>query len=325
MNRMQFVILVVGLCILAPFFSQMSAQAAELVPFITPPAGGGAYVLGAGMVSVTNRFLPGANLVHEAASGTMDIVRRMMYRESTKKDCFGIFGTVDAWNAYQGKNEYSGKPFSNIRAVVFATGTDLYLVVPANSPIKSYADVKGKRIGMGGPGSTVANTAHFLLEQYGVAKKDFKPYYFTYSETVQGIQDGSLDGGFVAGGYPLPSYTELANTRDVRIVPVDEQTVKKATSEHPYYCRNVVKAKAYKGVDQDVLIMSFTTAVFTLASVDSDFIYKFLKNLFDHRTEYYSIHSSAKDLTPEDATKGVPVPFHPGAEKYLKEIGAMKK
>ena len=73
------------------------------------------------------------------------------------------------------------------------------------------------------------------------------------------------------------------------------------------------------------LIMGFTTAVFTLASVDADFIYKFLKNLFDHRTEYYSIHSSAKDLTPEDATKGVPVPFHPGAEKYLKEIGVMKK
>jgi TRAP-type uncharacterized transport system substrate-binding protein len=71
--------------------------------------------------------------------------------------------------------------------------------------------------------------------------------------------------------------------------------------------------------------MAFTTAVFTLASVDSDFIYKFLKNLFDHRTEYYSIHTSAKDLTPEDATKGVPVPFHPGAEKYLREIGAMKK
>ena len=325
MKCLKPVILVVGLCSLTTLFSLTPSQAAELVPFITPPAGGGAYVLGAGMVSVTNRFLPGATLVHEAASGTMDIVRRMMYRETTKKDCFGIFGTVDAWNAYQGKNEYSGKPFSNIRAVVFATSTDLYLVVPADSPIKSYADVKGKRIGMGGPGSTVANTAHFLLEQYGVFKKDFKPYYFTYGETVQGIQDGSLDGGFVAGGYPLPSYTELANTHNVRIVPVDQKTLTKATSEQPYYYRNVVKAKAYKGVDQDVLIMGFTTAVFTLASADSDFIYKFLKNLFDHRAEYYAIHSAAKDLTPEDATKGVPVPFHPGAEKYLREIGAMKR
>jgi len=325
MKCVKFVIFVVGLCSLTTLLSLTPAQAADLVPFITPPAGGGAYVLGAGMVSVTNRFLPGVTLVHEAASGTMDIVRRMMYRDSTKKDCFGIFGTVDAWNAWKGKNEYSGKPFLNLRAVVYATGTDLYLVVPGNSSIKSYADVKGKRIGMGGPGSTVANTAHFLLEQYGVAKKDFKPYYFTYSETVQGIQDGSLDGGFVAGGYPLPSYTELANTHNVRIVPIDEQTVKKATSEHPYYYRNVVKAKSYKGVEQDVLIMGFTTAVFTLASVDSDFIYKFLKNLFDHRKEYYSIHSSAKDLTPEDATKGVPVPFHPGAEKYLREIGVMKK
>jgi hypothetical protein len=58
--------------------------------------------------------------------------------------------------------------------------------------------------------------------------------------------------------------------------------------------------------------------------VELDVRFKMM-DLFDHRTEYYSIHTSAKDLTPEDATKGVPVPFHPGAEKYLREIGAMKK
>ena len=127
-----------------------------------------------------------------------------------------------------------------------------------------------------------------------MTKKDFEPYYFTYGETVQRIQDGSLDGRFVAGGFPLPSYTELANTHNVRIVLVDRKIVTKATSEHPYYYRNVVKAKSYKGVEQDVLIMGFTTAVFTLAS-DADFIYKFLKNLFDHRREYYSIYTSAKN------------------------------
>jgi TRAP-type uncharacterized transport system substrate-binding protein len=144
------------------------------------------------MVSVTNKFLPGVNLVHEAALGTMDIVRRMMYREETKKDCFGIFGTVDAWIAYQGKNEYAGKPFSNIRSVVFATGTDLYLVVPANSPIKVYADIKGKRVGVGGSGRTDANMPLFVLEKNAVTKIAFKPYCFVYNEIVQGLQDENL-------------------------------------------------------------------------------------------------------------------------------------
>jgi TRAP transporter TAXI family solute receptor len=323
--KMKWTLFMIGIFGLMTNFAPPSGHAAtELIPFYTPPAGGTAYVLGAGIISVTNKHVADVKIVHEAASGTMDIVRRMMQRESMKKDCFGVFGTVDGWNAYNGKNEYAGKPFTNLRMVVFVNATDLYFVVPANSSIKSYGDVKGKRIGMGGPGSTPANTALFLFEQFGVTKNDFKPYYYTYKETVEGIQDGSLDGGFVAGGFPIAAYSELSTTHNVRIVPVDEAVLNKVTSEHPYYYRTAVKAKSYKGIERDTPIMGFTTAVFTHNGVSSDFIYKFLKNLFDHRADYYSIHSSAKDMTPETALKGASVPIHPGAEKYLKEIGVKK-
>jgi TRAP transporter TAXI family solute receptor len=325
MKLTRSILVIVGMfAALTVFLSPPAKGAQELVPMVTPPAGGGAYIIGAGLISVSNKYIQDTKLVHEAATGTMDIVRRMQARETAKKDVMGIFGAVDAWNAYKGNNEYKGKPFSTLRMVVFIMGTDLYLAVPANSPIKSYADVKGKRIGMGGPGSTVANTAHFLLEQHGVTKKDFRPYYYTYKETVEGIQDGSLDGGFLAGGYPIAAYNELATQRNTRIVPIDEGMLKKLTAEHPYYYRTVVKAKAYKGLDQDTTIMGFTTALWTHAGVSSDYVYKFLKNLFDHRDEYYSIHVSAKELTPESALKGLSVPLHPGAEKYFREAGILK-
>jgi len=321
----RLIFFVIGMIPLTVSFSLTSAEAAsELIPFYTPPAGGGAYILGAGIVSVTNKYLPEVKLVHEACTGTMDIVRRMMMRESQKKEAFGVFGTVDSWRALKGEGEYSGKPFTGLRAVVFVLPTDLYFVVPANSPIKSYADAKGKRVAVGGPGSTVANTALFLLEQNRVKKEDFKPYYFVYRETVEGIQDGSLDGGFLAGGYPIAAYTELSIQHQVRIIPMDEKFLTKITMDHPYYYRTVVRAKAYRGVEQDTPILGFTTAVFTHSGVSIDIVYKLLKNLFDHKTDYYSIHTSAKEMTVESATKGIPLPFHPGAEKYLKEIGAMK-
>jgi uncharacterized protein len=325
MRLTRSILIVVGMFLALTAFSSTPAKAAqELVPLITPPAGGGAYIIGAGLIGVSNKYIQDFKLVHEAATGTMDIVRRMQAREAAKKDAFGIFGTVDAWNAYKGNNEYRGKPFPTLRMVVFIMGTDLYLAVPANSPIKSYADVKGKRIGMGGPGSTVANTAQFLLEQHGVTKKDFKPYYYTYKETVEGIQDGSLDGGFLAGGYPIAAYNELATQRSTRIVPIDEGLLKKITGEHPYYYRTVVKAKSYKGLDQDTTIMGFTTGLWTYAGVSNDFVYRFLKNLFDHKDEYYSIHVAAKELTAETALRGLSVPLHPGAEKYFKEAGILK-
>ncbi|MGA3174926.1 MAG: TAXI family TRAP transporter solute-binding subunit [Syntrophorhabdales bacterium] len=280
--------------------SRQATAADELIPFITPPAGGGAYIVGAGMISVSNKYIAQPKFVHEAATGTMDIVRRMMAREAAKKGVFGIFGTVDAWNAYKGNNEYKGRPFTGLRMVVFVMGTDLYLVVPSNSPIKSYGDD-------------------------GVAKKDYKPYYYTYKETVEGIQNGSLDGGFIAGGYPIAAYNELAVQKAVRIVPVDEGKVKKIVAEHPYYYRTTVKAKSYKGLEQDTTIMGFTTGLWTHAGLSDDIVYKFLKNLFDHRNDYYAIHSTAKELTPQSALNGLSVPLHPGAEKYFREVGILKK
>jgi len=301
------------------------AQAAqELVPLYTLPAGGTVYVLGAGIVSVSNKYMPTTKFVQQASSGTLDIVRKMMQKDAQKKDAFGIFATVDGYNAYKGNNEYARKPFANLRAVTFINSTDVYLVVRANSPIQSYKDCKGKRLGIGAAGSTMANTAMFLLEQHGVAKNDFKAQYYSYREIVEGIQDNSLDGGFLAGGFPIAAYTELATNFNVRIVPVDE-TVLKNLSQYPYYYRTVVKAKSYKGINKDIPIMGFYVGLHANANASPDFVYKMIKNLFEHKSDYYVIHSSAKELTIQNASKGFAVPFHPGAEKYLKEIGALKK
>lgn len=297
----------------------------ELIPFNTPPAGGGAYVLGAGMVSVTNKYMPGeVKFVHEASTGTMEMIRRLQTAYNQKKDSLATFGVTDGTNAYLGKQEYEGKAFPGLRAIVFNQYVDLYLAVPTKSPIKSYADVKGKRIGMGGAGSSVANTGFLILEQYGVTKKDFKPYYYVYKETIEGIGDGSLDGGFLAGGYPMASYMELSTTQDVRIIPVDEKIAKKITTDYPGYYENIVKAKLYKGLEQDTRIVGWTGAVWTHANTNPDIVYNFLKILLAHKEEYYTIHRDAKALTVETATKTIRIPFHPGAEKCLRELGAIK-
>ena len=313
-------------CVLATLLAPPLARAAaELVPLYTPPAGGTAYVLGAGIVATTNKYLRDTQIVHEAATGTMEMVRRMVQRESTKKPALAVFGTPDGWKAYKGDAEYAGKPFTSLRAIVFINASDQYLITLASSGIKSFNDVRGKRIGIGGPGSTVANSALLFLEYFGIKKQDFKPYYYNYKEVVEGLQDGSLDGGFVGGGYPIAAYSELAARQNARIVPVDEKILNKAVAEHPYYYGSVVKAKSYKGLDQDTPIYGFATALWAHTGMSTDYVYGLLKNLFDHKADYYSIHTSAKDMTLETALKGIPVPLHPGAEKYYREVGVLKK
>ncbi len=313
-------------CLLAVCGVAMPAFAAQsLVSFITPPAGGGAYILGAGIVNVTNKYIgQDVKFVHEASTGTMEIVRRLALAESQKKDAFGTFGATDAWKAQTGRDEFAGKGFPGLRAIAFSQMVDIYLVVPANSSIKSYRDVKGKRLGIGGAGSSIAITALLILEQYGITKNDFKPYYFVYKETIEGIKDGSLDGGFLAGGYPMAAYMELSTTHNVRIIPVEEKVGLKIVTDYAGYYQSVVKAKLYRGHEQDAPIVGFSGALWTHSGVSNELVYRFIKNLFDNKEEYYKIHQDAKALTVENATKTIRVPFHPGAEKYLKEVGAMK-
>jgi TRAP transporter TAXI family solute receptor len=256
----------------------------------------------------------------------MEMVRRLRQKEAQKRPAFALFATPDAPRAFKGEGEYGGKPFTALREVAYVNSSDIYFVVPANSPIKSYADVKGKRIGVGSAGSTISNSAFFFFEQYGIKRTDFKVVLYNYKEVVEGIQNGSLDGGFLGGSYPMPSYTELSLQHDVRIVPVDEKILQKVTSAHPYYYRALIKAKSYKGLENDTPIYGFTTTLWTHAGVSTEMVYTFLKNLYEHREDIYSIHKAAqKEFVLETLAKPSSIPFHPGAEKYLKEIGALKK
>jgi uncharacterized protein len=328
MKRKTFAVSIAIISLLSAslWISSKAAAQEKLVAYYSPPAGGGAFTLVAGQVTVTNRYMGGGyKFVHEQTTGTLEIVRRLMVAQSQKKDAFGDFGSTDGYNAYKGRAEYSGKPFPGLRAIAYNQLVDLYLAVPTNSPIKTFADVKGKRIGMGGPGSSVANTGLLILQQYGVKKEDFKPYYFVYKEIIEGIQDGSLDGGFLAGGYPMPSFLELSTRNNVRIVPVDEKIANKIIAEQPGYYTGIVKAKAYKGVEQDTRIVGWTGTIWTHSAVSDDLVYKFIKNLYDHKEQYFEVHQDAKELKLQEYNKGVAVPFHPGAEKYFKEMGVWKQ
>ena len=95
----------------------------------------------------------------------MEEVKKLQRAEKEKKDALATFGTVDGNKAYKGLNEYANNPFPGLRAIFMGQYVDEYLVVPANSPIKSFADVKGKRIAIGGPGELCFHygSSHLVL------------------------------------------------------------------------------------------------------------------------------------------------------------------
>lgn len=295
--------------------------ASKVIPWYTPPSGGAGYILGAGLGSLTKKYVQGVEVVVEPTKGTLEMVRLLREREGMKREAFAQIGSPDAYDAFKGQKGFAGKPYTGIRAMTFMYGGDAPLVVLRNSPIKSFADLKGKRVSVTGAGSSVSMMALTQMEAHGVKREDFKPYFYGYKETAEGIADKSLDAGFM----PRVSYAELSLTHDVRMVPMDDAVSKKILADNPYYYIEVVKAKSYKGVEQDTPILLFAVVLFTHADVSEDLSYRILKNLYEHLPEFHAVHIAARQTIPENALKGVAVPFHPGAEKYYKEIGLIKK
>jgi TRAP transporter TAXI family solute receptor len=322
MNRIKMPMVVGIVCALILGTAPTSAiAAAKVIPWYTPPSGGAGYILGAGLTSLTKKYVQGVEVIAEPTAGTLEMVRRLKERQGMKREAFAQIGSPDAYDAFKGQKAFAGKPYTDIRAMTFLYGGDAPLVVLRNSPIKSFSDLRGKRVSVTGAGSSVSMMALTQMEAHGVKREDFKPYFYGYKETAEGIADKSLDAGFM----PRVSYAELALTHDVRMVPMDEAVSKKVLAEHPYYYIEVVKAKAYKGVEQDTPILLFAVALFTHADVPEDLVYSIVKNLYEHLPEFHAVHMAAKQTIPENALKGIAVPFHPGAEKYYKEIGVIKK
>jgi uncharacterized protein len=225
--------------------------------------------------------------------------------------------------AYKGEAPFN-KPMLAQKAVVFTHGAGLNLVVAAKSPIKSYSDLKGKRVGVGAAGSGTSQMGMQLIEDHGVTSKMYKPLWLGYNEVVEGIQDGSIDAGFISGTYPVAAIQQLAFEIPIRVIPVDATVMKKILAVSPWYYEFVLQPNSYKGIAQNTSILVFGSFLSASDKVDADLMYKMMHVIFDHRDELLAVCPGMKEMNLQNAIKTIAIPFHPGSIKYYKEKGVIK-
>ena len=191
------------------FVLSSSAFAAPktVIPIYTPGAGGTAYLIGGAMATVLNKYLPEVQMMVEAAGGTVAISKFLEEKFEKKQPAFGHGDSKFFYMAYTGQPPFT-KPYTSLRAITFQQGAGLNLVVRKDSPIKSYYDLKGKRIGVGAAGSGTSQISVKLIEDHGIATSMFKPLWLGYNEVAEGIKDGSIDAGFISGSFPIPALRE---------------------------------------------------------------------------------------------------------------------
>ena len=293
----------------------------EFFGIATGGTGGTYYPLG-GMLAqlISNQAeLENVKLSATAESGNASVANTKLLARGEIESAFAAADILDA--AYKGTGQFEGAPIKNIRAIGALYPETVQLVVRADSGINSFADLVGKSVSSGSPGSGQWQLLGDLLEAHGMSRDDISEDLSSFSQSVDKIKDGNLDASLITAGAPTSSVIDLANGHAIKIVPLNGPAIAKLQETQPYYVNAILPAGAYKGVDSDVETLAVRAIWATHADVSDDIIYAVTKALYENTETLGKVHPKGKEINVETALESVSIPVHPGAQRYYDEKG----
>ena len=288
----------------------------------TGGTGGTYYPLGGMLAQVisNNSEIEGKKLSATAETGNASVANAGLLGRGAIESAFVAADVLNA--AYNGINQFKGKPVTNIRALGALYPETVQLV--AQPGLKNFTDLKGRSISSGSPGSGQWQLLGDLLTAYGMKREDIKEDYSSFSQSAEKIKDGNLDASLITAGSPTASIVELSNGHDVSIIPLTGEPVKKLQKSQPYYATAILPAGTYKGIDKDVETLAVRAIWATHADLSDDIAYAVTKALYENVETLAKVHVKGKEISLKTALESVSIPLHPGAERYYREKGIIK-
>ncbi len=297
------------------------AQQQTNIAIATGGTGGVYYPMGGGMANVLSRHLPGMQATARVTGGSVDNLKLVGSGQSEV-----AFTMVDAArDALQGEDKFKGNKI-DLRTLMVLYPNRMHVVSVEGRGVDKMADLKGKRVSTGSPGSATEVMAFRVIEAAGLDRdKDMRRERLGVAESVNALKDGKIDAFFWVGGLPTAAVTDLGATPGVKIRLVDHSdVVEKMNAKYGgIYSEGVIPAKTYPGQDADNKISVVQNILVADAKLPEKTVYDIVKTLYEKRDEVALAHGEAKSIALENQTsKNTTIPWHPGAEKYFKEAGA---
>lgn len=202
------------------------------------------------------------------------------------------------------------------------------IVTTEDTGIKTFADIKGKRVGVGAPNSGVELNARMIFEANGMSYDDAKVDYLSYGEAIDQIKNGQCDVAFVTSGLGNATIKELGTMKKIRFIPIDGKAIENLTKKYPFYMPYSIPKTSY-----DTEVDTPTAAVMNVMLVDKklpdDVVYDILTGIYSEKglATIGASHATAKREIKLDTglrgIKGTQLILHPGAEKFWKEKGKL--
>jgi len=296
-----------------------SGYAADNLVLATGGTAGTYYPFGGAMAKIWNSKIKDMNVTAQTSGASAENVRLINKKEVEL--ALVQSDTLDfAFNAKEAFKE----PLKGMSAIAVLYPEIVQVVVAAGGPVKSIADLKGKKVGVGAPGSGTEANFRQLLEAYGMTKDDVSGQYLSFSESAEAYKDKHIDAFIVTAGIPNAGIMDVANQNEIRILNIPADVAAKLTTKYPFLAAVKVPANTYKGQTTEVSTVAVNAVLICGSGLKEAMVYNLTKALFENQTELATAHAKGKELNMKTAVTGVSIPFHPGAVKYYKEKGLMK-
>jgi uncharacterized protein len=281
------------------------------------------YPVGGAIAALVNETTQdtGLRAAHEPTKGSVYNINNVLSGGLQ----FGLAQSDRQYQAVKGEAEWKDKPQADLRFVC-SLHPEVITVV-AEASITSMDELKGRRVNIGDPGSGQRQNAIDLLQSLGIdPDKDIVPEGIKAAEAARVLQDGRIDAFFYTVGHPNGAISEVAaGTRKIRLLPVLGGDA--LLARYPFYARVEIPAGTYPdAVDgaKAVPSIGMLTTLVTSATVAEPTVYAVTRAIFTGLDRLRAAHPALRGLTAEAMLSGRTAPFHPGAERYLREAGLLK-
>jgi TRAP transporter TAXI family solute receptor len=293
--------------------------AAQQVTMMTGPQGGSWIPLGGALKNMWETAIPGLQIQQQPGAGIAN-VRGV----DEGKAQIGFANSSTTVDGVEGRAPYPKKT-TKVCQVANLYPQYFQVVALTDAKVNSFADLKGKTLVTQSKGNTAELLTAEVLKINGMTYQSLGKVSFqaSYTDAVDMMKDGHVQVFTLGTTAPASAVMDLASARDVQMVPVDDKTMSELKKANAGYNKVVIKAGTYPKQDKDVPAIGYTTHIVAACDLSEDVVYKMTKTMATNVGDMAAVVKPITGLTPKDMAVDIGVPFHKGAAKYYKEVGAM--
>jgi uncharacterized protein len=291
----------------------------QFINILTAGTGGIFYPLGGALATIIAARIPETRPSVQSTRGSVENLNLM---QQGRGEVAFVQGDALA-HAWAGNADAGFKTkIDKVRGIAALYSSFIQVIATQESGIRTFSDLKGKRLSVGAERSGTELTTRTLFKAAGMSYRDLgKIVYRPFEETVDLMKNRELDATLQTAGLGVPVILELANSFSIVVVEIPPAIVDKVGLP---YQRAVIPKGSYRGQDADVQAAGLPNYLVTRADMSAELVYSITNALFESKAELVAAHPAAVGINLQHALAGMPVPLHPGAQRYYKEKGLVK-